>query len=208
MNPQAAHATVSISMTRTHEDIQNELLVLQCQSGDEEALHTLVTVWQPLLDRLAMRFTNDREAAKDIVQNAWIAIVRGLRRLDDPARFRPWAYRIVTNKCADWMRHRIKQRAFENEFIHRTGGQAASGTRVTDNNESSFASDSQDDVIRLRAALKKLPEQQRVMLSLYYLDGMRVSQIADVLNVPAGTVKSRLFHARCQLKKILERVEI
>ena len=60
----------------------------------------------------------------------------------------------------------------------------------------------------LRHAMAKLPEEQRAMLSFHYIDGMGVAEIARVLNVPAGTVKSRLYHARDRLKKVLERVEI
>jgi len=142
------------------------------------------------------------------MQNAWIAIVRGLRKLDDPARFKPWAYRIVTHKSTDWVRRRVKQRAAEKELIHRTGVQAADGASAILNDESSAASDSQDDIFRLRKAMKKLPEDHKAILSLHYLDGMRISDIAEVLSIPAGTVKSRLFHARSQLKNILERIEI
>ena len=78
-------------MGRTHEDIRDELLVLHCQAGDAEALKTLIVRWQPRLVRLAWRITADPEAARDIVQDAWLAIIRGLQRLDDPALFRSWA---------------------------------------------------------------------------------------------------------------------
>src|SRR5512145_1583590 len=97
-------------MQRSPDDIQDELLVLRCQGGESEALHKLVSRWHPRLRRLAERRTADPEAAKDLVQDAWLAIVRGLRRLDDPSRFRVWAYRIVTNKCADWVRRRAVSR--------------------------------------------------------------------------------------------------
>ena len=103
-------------MTRTHEDIQDELLVLQCQEGDGDALKALIARWQPRLARLAWRLTGESEAARDVVQDAWLAIVRGLKRLDDPARFRWWAYRIVTNKCADWIRRRSVRRIAAQEL--------------------------------------------------------------------------------------------
>ena len=84
-------------MSRTHEDIQDELLVLQCQEGDGEAMKLLIARWHPRLGRLAWRLTGERDAAQDIVQEAWLAIVRGLRRVGDPARFRLWAYRVWIN---------------------------------------------------------------------------------------------------------------
>ncbi len=185
-------------MTRTPEDIQDELLVLRCQDGAEDALKTLIARWQPRLGRLAWRLTGEREAARDIVQDAWLSIVRGLRRLDDPARFRSWAYRILGNKCADWTRRRVAQRRITREL------QAT----ATDCSEPLEDRGSANDVTRIRVALTTLPDDQRAILSLRYLDEMAVAEIAGVLSVPAGTVKSRLFHARTRLKRALERIEI
>ncbi|MFQ5490305.1 MAG: RNA polymerase sigma factor [Phycisphaerae bacterium] len=186
-------------MGRTHRDIQDELLVLQCQQGDAAALKTLISRWQPRLARLAWRLTADREAARDVVQDAWLAIVRGLRRLDDPARFRSWAYRIVNNKCADWTRRRVVQRSVARDLQNAAVTKAADQTGKTD---------STGEVASMRQALKRLPDEQRSILSLHYLDGMGVADIARVLDVPVGTVKSRLYHARNRLKQAMERVEL
>ena len=199
LNHLSGRATVSANpMSRTHEDIQDELLVLQCQAGDGDALKALIARWQPRLARLAWRLTAERDAAQDIVQDAWLAIVRGLRRLDDPARFRSWAYRIVTNKCADWTRRRVVQRSVTEDL--RAAAVSGSG-------DSPNGADSTDAVDRIRDALAKLPSEQRAVLSLHYLDGMGVAEIARTLDVPEGTVKSRLYHARSRLKQVLERMK-
>ena len=87
-------------MPRSYEEIQNELLVLKAQAGDRDALKDLVAYWQPRFARLAWRLTNQREAARDVAQESWLAVVRGMKKLDDPASFRSWTYRIVKNKCA------------------------------------------------------------------------------------------------------------
>ncbi len=185
-------------MCRTPEDIQDELLVMQCQEGDPEALRALIARWQPRFGRLAWRLTREREAARDVVQDAWLAIVRGLRRLDDPARFRTWAYRIVTHKCADWTRRRVTRRNVEIEMRD-----VAASTAGRPSNDT----DSEDDAGLLRGALAALPDDQRAILSLHYLDGMSVREIGRVLDVPQGTVKSRLYYARNSLKQALERVK-
>ena len=185
-------------MTDRQEEIQDELLVLQCQEGNDHALETLIRRWQPRLKRLAWRLTAHREAAADIVQDAWLAIVRGLNRLDDPARFRAWAYRIVSNKCADWTRRRVVQRSITQNLQREVASTQANGPDETD---------SANELARLRDALAKLPEQQRAALSLYYLEGMSVSDVARVLCVARGTVKSQLYNARGRLKKALERTE-
>lgn len=185
-------------MSRTDEDIQDELLVLQCQEGDDEALKTLIARWHLRLGRFAWRLTGQREAARDIVQDTWLAIVRGLRRLDDPALFRSWAYRIVRNKCADWTRRRALQRTVAEDLKY---------AAANDSDDSPNETDSGDDVASVRDALRKLPDEQRAILSLHYLDGMGVAQIARVFDVPEGTVKSRLYYAREHLKQALERIE-
>ena len=122
----------------------------------------------------------------------------GLGRLDDPARFRPWAYRIVSNKCADWTRRRVVQRSITQNLQREVASTQANGPDETD---------SANELARLRDALAKLPEQQRAALSLYYLEGMSVSDVARVLCVARGTVKSQLYNARGRLKKALERTE-
>lgn len=185
-------------MTRTREDIHDELLVLQCQEGDGEAARELIARWQPRLVRLAWRLTAQHEVARDIVQDAWLAIVRGIRRLDDPARFRSWAYRIVSNKCADWIRRRAVQRSVAKDLRD---------TAETASDDSSNDTDSADEAARMRCVLMRLPDEQRAILSLHYLDGMGTAEIARVFDVPQGTVKSRLYHARDRLRQALERVE-
>lgn len=185
-------------MTDRQEEIQDELLVLQCQEGNDNALETLIKRWQPRLSRLAWRLTAHREAAADIVQDAWLAIVRGLNRLDDPTRFRAWAYRIVSNKCADWTRRRVVRRSVETDLRDVATGASHDSTHETD---------SAGEVARMREALTKLPDEQRAMLSLHYLDGMGIVEIARALDVPEGTVKSRLYHARNRLRQAMERIK-
>ena len=158
----------------------------------------LIARWQPRLGRLAWRLTGEREAARDIVQDAWLTIVRRINRLDDPARFRSWAYRIVSNRCVDWTRRRVVQRKATIEL---------QSTASSAFDESTITPDAVDELARMRDALRELPDNQRAILSLHYLDEMSVAQIAQVLGLPEGTVKSRLFHARNRLKQAMERVE-
>ena len=85
-------------MTRSLESIHDELLVLRCQSGETEALEELIRSWQPRLWRHARRLTGRVDAAWDVLQETLLAIVRSLHRLDDPALFRTWAYRIASQR--------------------------------------------------------------------------------------------------------------
>ena len=83
---------------------EDQLLVMEAQDGDVRAMEALVRRWQKRLWQHALRLTDDREAAWDVTQQTWLGIIKGLRRLNDPARFRAWAYRITTNQAMDWLK--------------------------------------------------------------------------------------------------------
>ncbi len=172
---------------RTAEDVHDELLVMGCQDGDGESLIALVNRWQPRLLCHAMRLTREHEAAMDVVQDAWVAIVRGIRRIDDPACFAPWVFRIVTNKCADWTRQRQRQRA---NFVPLAAEPAT---------KEASAEDVKDDVMAVREAISQLSHEQQAILSLFYVEELSIQNIAEALSLPAGTVKSRLHYARNNL---------
>ncbi len=180
---------------RTADDAFEELLVLRAQGRDREALGALVDLWQPRLLRHALRLTGAADAAAEVVQETWLAIVRGLRGLDDPARFRAWAYRIVGNKAADWVRRTARRRA---DSVALEADPPAPGPPDAPPG---------DEIAALRRALGELPPEQRAVLAMFYLDEMPLGEIAAATGVPLGTVKSRLHHARGHLKRILERSE-
>jgi RNA polymerase sigma-70 factor (ECF subfamily) len=146
-----------------------------------------------------MRLLGEREAATDAVQEAWLAIVRSLPKLDDPARFAPWAYRILRNKCADRLRVITRSRRRENPL-----DDAASTPDDEQADALEAAHQRADAVDELRAAIRRLPGEQRALLSLFYFEGLSVGQIAEALAIPPGTVKSRLFHLRARLRATME----
>ena len=181
-------------MRRTADQIADELLVLGSQAGDTTAWRRLVERWQPKLFAQAFRLAGTREGAADITQESWLAIVRSLRRLDDPARFCFWARRIVANKSADWVRQQQRQR----KLMETATQQVASGAA------------SEDELVRrervelVRRAIRRLPVEQRKLLAMFYTEGKSIKQIAGWLGRPQGTVKSRLHSIRRELKTYLE----
>jgi len=183
--------TADFTAVETTDRILDEYLVLASQGGDAEAFAHLVRRWQPRLLRHARRLAGDPETARDAVQEAWLAIARGLARLDDPARFPPWALRIVGRRCADLARRERRAREVE----HR-------GSR----NGEALSTGHGPEVGRLREALQRLSAGERTLLSLHYLDRLGIAGIAETLGIPSGTVKSRLFAARRQLRESLERI--
>jgi RNA polymerase sigma-70 factor (ECF subfamily) len=173
----------------------DELLVLRSQDGDSRALDELVGRWQGRFFRHACRLTASPDSARDAVQEAWIAIVRGLRKLDDPARFGPWAYRILSNKCVDWVRKQSRNRKLDQSLVEQQRPEDAVVEQEPELNEARQT---------VTEALRGLTPAQQGLLALFYQDGFGVGEIAEILEVPAGTVKSRLFHARNALKRALE----
>ncbi len=174
------------------ERINDELLVLRCQEGDSAALELLVGRWQERLWRHAWRLTGDEDAAWDVLQEAWIGISRGLGRLDDAAAFPTWAYQIVSHKCRDWIRREQRRRRTVEDYsdqVQQAQQQAA---------------DAHEQSANLKEALAKLPGRDRAILSLRYEEGFDTAEIAEILHVPVGTVKSRLHYARERLRKYLE----
>ena len=105
-------------MPRTAAQIRQELLVIRCQQGDEDAFRELVGLLQPGLHAHALQLTGRPEAARDAVQETWLAVVAGLGRLHDPARFAGWAHRILARKCADWTRRQQRRRRLDAAVRH------------------------------------------------------------------------------------------
>jgi len=175
-----------IEMTDQSEQIVDELLVMECQDGSVQALDRLVRRWQKRLWHYACRLTGDPEAAWEVMQESWLSVLRGLRRLDDPARFRPWVYRIVTRRADDWIAGRAKARCRRAEM--------SQTERTYEHRQDPEEAD------ELRRLLSGLPEQSRTALTLHYLEDLPVAEIASVLGIPEGTVKSRLHTARAELK--------
>jgi len=176
-----------------HDRLNDELLVLRCQEGDTEAFELLVGRWQRRLWRHAWRLTGDESAAWDAIQETWIGICRGIDRLVDAAAFPAWAYQIVSNKCRDSVRRERRRREATETY---------SEWMQREEQEAVIAEEQSGS---LKEALERLSGPDRAVLSLRYEEDFGTAEIASILGVPEGTVKSRLFYARQRLRKYLER---
>ncbi|MBB6429618.1 RNA polymerase sigma factor [Algisphaera agarilytica] len=177
--------------------VADEWLVLAAQDGRAEARDRLVDRWHARLWRHARNVTGNAEAARDVTQEAWVGILKRLHRLDDPAAFPAWAYRIVNHKSVDWIRKESRNRKRS----------APLPDDLAAANESAAAEETRDRVQQVLAALQQLPVEQRALLSMHYLDDLSTIEIAAALNIPRGTVKSRMHTARQNLKPFLEGVQ-
>ena len=179
---------------RDSERIYDEFLVASAMGGDRQALDRLIARWQPRLLRHAWRVLGDAERARDVLQEAWIEILRGLGRLKDIAAFPAWAYQIVSRRCYRTLDGASKEPIESVE----AGPSQEPATSERESGEYSY------DLGLVVRALTGLPAPQRAALALFYLEGMTVAEIAVALDVPTGTVKTRLLHARTKLRVQLE----
>lgn len=173
----------------TPERALDEYLVSLSQAGSSEALDGLARRWTPRLVRYAARVlggSDSAEAARDVVQETWVGAIRGLRGLRDPAQFPAWIYGIATRKCADAIRANTRRRRLDGEVAGESSGPVENPAS--------------EQHLDLATAIRGLPPIHRAVVHLFYREELSVEEIAAVLGIPAGTVKSRLHHARDALK--------
>jgi RNA polymerase sigma-70 factor (ECF subfamily) len=182
-------------MSRETARLYDEYLAASARAGDRAAFARLAERWQPKLLAHAWRLMGEREAARDIVQEAWADILKGLGRLDDVRAFPAWAYRIVTRRAADAIRRRGRERRLNDAVAVETDANDGGAARI----------EAAADGAQLAAAMNALPADQRAAVALFYTEDFSVAEIAAALNVPAGTVKTRLMHARRKLREALEK---
>jgi RNA polymerase sigma factor (sigma-70 family) len=169
--------------------MSDELLVVRCQLGEREAFTELVRRWHPTIERYVRRMLGAPD--DDVVQEVWLAVVKGLPRLRRPDRFTPWLFtvarRAVMNRLRDAYAHP------EPETVGDVAGR-----------------DEAEEVVNretLAGALAALPAREREVLLLFHLEDLPLEACAQICAVPVGTVKSRLNRARMLLRRELVRKE-
>jgi RNA polymerase sigma-70 factor (ECF subfamily) len=167
-------------------------LVELARGGDEEAFASLIRMAGDLLMAIAFRILRDVDRAEDAVQQSIVTAWRQLPALRDPDRFQAWLYRVLVNAC--YLEARRTRRWDAN-------------VRLLDPDLSGGSSDgllSVEDRDEMDRAFRRLPPEQRAVLVLHYYLGMRHAEIAETLDVPVGTVKSRIHYASATLRAAIE----
>lgn len=168
----------------------DEWLVIRCQQGDSEAFNLLMKNWQQRYYLYALRRLEDKEAARDVTQDCLLSISRDLKKLSDPASFPKWSYTILERRCIDWLRKTIRRR----ELIQQQ--ETPPEIEVSDNNE---------NALTVKQALAQMDPRLAQILRFHYMETLTIDEIAEIMDVPAGTVKSRLYYARKLMIKIIEK---
>ncbi len=170
-------------------------LILKLQAGSLEALGELYDLHQRMVFRTALVITGDNEAANDLLQDVFLRLFRFAGNIDPTRPIEPWLYRMTTNLSYDWVKRRSRLPRPLEDLIDWL---AVPGKNLPD-----AAVEQNDEWERVQKAVTSLPLPQRVVIVMYYLNDLSLQEIADILQVPVGTVKSRLYYGRLALKRKL-----
>ena len=177
-------------------------LIAQSQEGDLQAFNQLVLAYQSTLHNVAYRILGDGEAAADATQDAFLSAYRAIGRFRGGS-FKAWLLRIVTNSCYDQLR--VKQRRPTDSLDDMTV-EPEYDANLADSAESPEAYALRQELgAVIQSGLSVLPADQRVVLILSDIEGMRYQEIAQVVGISLGTVKSRLSRARAKMRDYLVR---
>ncbi len=171
-------------------------LVAMTLRGNPDAFAALVERYDRAVYHLAYRTMHDVEDARDATQEAFFKAFRSLRTFKPGAKFSTWIFAIAYHACCDRLNRRKRY----------------SGEELPDRADAAPGPEAQaislDEAQRLRTAIDALPEKYRTVITLYHLQGRQYEEIAKVLDLPMGTVKTHLFRAKEQLRRLLGGAEV
>ncbi len=191
----AAVITVpAIANAAGYEQIEDIALVRRSQSGDRDAFSELVRRHQHLVYNVSYRFMRDAAQAEDMAQEAFLKAYRLLSGFRGDCSFTTWMYRVTSSVCLTELSRR--KRRGEVEMPQETGDNLATTEAVPEET---------DLKEQIRRCVTYLSDRYATIITLYYLNGSSYDEIAQVMDVPLGTLKTWMFRARKQLRRIVEK---
>ena len=175
------------------EPVNERELVERCRQDDEGAFQELVDRYKNLVFAMIARTVQDRSRVEDLAQDVFLRVHRGLPYFRGEAQLSTWIYRIVANVCAQARTRMPVPMSLDDE---RSAAMTPSAA------DPQFADIELRD--RLEKAIARLPDQQRLLVAAHYLQGVQYEDLADALGLPLGTVKTHLYRAKRQLRRLLE----
>lgn len=194
-----------MSKTIQNRIVHDEELIVRLQRGDEWAFQLLVRRFRKQIFSVAFGITLDAEESRDIVQDVFFQVYRSILDFRGDASLSTWLHRITVNRCLNWKRRWARRF----QWLNRIGGNG----EAPENDEPASDLPSPEKRMvdaqtrqQIDSALKKLPDQVRTVFVLRELEGLSYEEIAYATGIKLGTVRSRLFHARRQLRSLLQPV--
>lgn len=189
-------------------DIQ---LIEKFLDGEVNAFNTLVWRWEKSLYNFILRYIGNREEAKDLCQRTFIRVYKNLGRLREPQKFSSWIYQIAVNICRDEMKRRGRNSTLSLESLQeKSNGQTNMRPEIAtastiDPDEALLNRDLRDVLHR---ALGEIPEEQRLVIIMKEYQGLKFTEIAEILQTSVNTVKSRMYYGLSGLRKVFKKWKI
>lgn len=182
--------------------MDDKILIKAHLKGDKTAFEVLVKKHQAAAGRLCYSIMKTDQGVSDIVQEVFLSVFRGLSKFRGDAAFKTWLYKITVHETMRYLKKRNRWNSLVNKKYSTTD--ATEVTFVVFNNTSPerLVLDSQKKAL-IQDAMDKLSDNHRIVLHLHYQEDLSVQEIAEILDIPVGSVKSRLHYARIQLKELL-----
>jgi RNA polymerase sigma-70 factor (ECF subfamily) len=187
--------------------IDDLTLVKRARDGDQRAFRLLVERYQRKVYSVALGMVKDKEEAMDVAQESFAKVYKYLQHFKGDSSFYTWLYRLTLNACIDVLRKRASRKGEHVEFNEEILVDMSEahigvlGARLGTNPQKSLLR--RELAEKIEEALGELPEKHRAILLLRELEGMSYEDLAKALQIPKGTVMSRLFHARVKMQKLL-----
>lgn len=177
------------------------LLVERARGGDQDAFGVLVRLHQRQVYMLALRMLHDSEEASEATQEVFLAAWQGLRSFRGDARFNTWLYRIAYNHCLKVVEHQRRDSVARAELAAQSAREHSPAGALSTQHADAAVSAMRE---RVRGEIAGLPPKYRAVLVLRHLQDLSYEEMAEVMRMPIGTVKTQLFRARALLKERLE----
>jgi RNA polymerase sigma-70 factor (ECF subfamily) len=186
----------------SHDD-SDQRLVARVQKGDRRAFDALVLKYQARISALVSRFVRDQDEVMDVTQEAFIKAYRAIDSFRGEAQFYTWLYRIAANTAKNFLVSKSRRPPDTDLWVGE--GEPGDGSVELESIEEPEGLHARDELLlALNQGLEALPEDLRTALVLREFDGLSYEEIAEVMECPVGTVRSRIFRARDALEKIIE----
>jgi RNA polymerase sigma-70 factor, ECF subfamily len=182
----------------------DDRLIAECLKGDTAAFGVLVTRYQNRLYNTIFRLVDNSEDAQDVVQEAFLNAYQSLDSFKGDSLFFTWLYRIAVNTAISYKR---KQRVMARIDAGRNGEPGIEPLDPSELNRPGFGLEQEEQGHRVQRALARLSPEHRAVLVMKDMEGQKYETLAEVLQVPIGTVRSRLHRARLELRELLEKSE-
>lgn len=183
-------------------------LINKAQNGDESAFNELVCRYDRNVLSIALKYVNDRDDAKDIYQEVFLRVFRGLKKFQFKSEFSTWIYRITVNVCLTFIRSGKKKMIIKidndmdsDAVDHITGAD----DKVNSPEEFMIRS---EITINIKEAIENLSPKQKMIFILKHYEGYKIREISEMLNISDGTIKKYLFDANHKLRSYLSELYV